>query len=121
MAWSMESARIDSSSLTSMRTAWKVRLAGWPPVRRAAAGMAPRDHVGQLGRGRERAGGDDGPGDPGGEALVAVGAQHPRQLVGRVAVHHVGCRASLASVLSHVEWSFVSVGEAPLGEVELRR
>ena len=29
-----------SSAFTSMRIAWKVRLAGCPPVRRAAAGMA---------------------------------------------------------------------------------
>ncbi len=30
----------DSSSLTSMRRAWNVRLAGCPPVRRAGAGIA---------------------------------------------------------------------------------
>ena len=30
-----------SSRLTSMRMAWKVRFAGCPPRRRAAAGMAP--------------------------------------------------------------------------------
>ena len=29
-----------SSLLTSMRIAWKVRLAGWPPRRRVAAGIA---------------------------------------------------------------------------------
>ena len=29
-----------SSSLTSMRRAWKVRLAGCPPVRRAGAGIS---------------------------------------------------------------------------------
>jgi hypothetical protein len=28
-----------SSSLTAIRRAWKVRLAGWPPVRRAGAGI----------------------------------------------------------------------------------
>ena len=34
-------ARSDpSSSLTSIRRAWKVRLAGWPPVRRAGAGIS---------------------------------------------------------------------------------
>ena len=31
-----------SSPLTSMRSAWKVRLAGWPPVRRVAAGIEER-------------------------------------------------------------------------------
>ena len=29
-----------SSALTSMRMAWNVRVAGWPPVRRVAAGIA---------------------------------------------------------------------------------
>ena len=29
-----------SSSLTWMRRAWKVRLAGWPPAKRAGAGIA---------------------------------------------------------------------------------
>ena len=31
-----------SSSLTSMRRAWNVRFAGWPPVRRVAAGIDSR-------------------------------------------------------------------------------
>ena len=31
-----------SSSLTSIRSAWKVRLAGCPPVRRAGAGIVSR-------------------------------------------------------------------------------
>ena len=34
--------RTPSSSLTSIRSAWNVRLAGFPPSRRAAAGMADR-------------------------------------------------------------------------------
>ena len=29
-----------SSSLTAIRSAWNVRFAGWPPVRRAGAGIA---------------------------------------------------------------------------------
>ena len=29
-----------SSSLTAMRSAWKVRLAGWPPAKRAGVGIA---------------------------------------------------------------------------------
>ena len=50
-----------SSSLTSMRSAWNVRLAGWPPVRRVAAGMALRTSsarravLGRTARGRGRA------------------------------------------------------------------
>ena len=31
-----------SSSLTAIRMAWKTRRAGWPPVRRVAAGMDSR-------------------------------------------------------------------------------
>jgi hypothetical protein len=36
------SSSASSSPLTAMRRAWNVRVAGWPPVRRAAAGMASR-------------------------------------------------------------------------------
>ena len=50
-----------------------------------AAGAAGRrgdgvaDELGQLGGGGHRAGGDDGPGDAAGEALVAEGAQEARR------------------------------------------
>ncbi len=40
IASSMATGRASSSPLTSMRIAWNVRLAGWPPVRRAGAGIA---------------------------------------------------------------------------------
>ena len=40
-AASIASGSTVSSLLTSIRMAWNVRLAGWPPVRRAGAGMAP--------------------------------------------------------------------------------
>ena len=40
IAASRATGRASSSPLTSMRMAWNVRLAGWPPVRRAAAGIA---------------------------------------------------------------------------------
>ena len=68
-------ASASSSPLTSMRSAWNVRLAGWPPVRRVAAGIdertssasravpvngsAPRSRTTRVG-------------DPPGEALLAV-------------------------------------------------
>ena len=39
-AASIAEARISSSSLTAMRRAWKVRLAGWPPLAFEAAGIA---------------------------------------------------------------------------------
>ena len=40
MAASIAVGSISSSALTSIRMAWNVRLAGCPPVRRAAAGIA---------------------------------------------------------------------------------
>ena len=40
MAAGIARRRTASSSLTSMRSAWKVRLAGCPPVRRAGAGIS---------------------------------------------------------------------------------
>ena len=42
MASSSAPGRMSSSRFTSMRMAWNVRLAGWPPRRRAGAGMASR-------------------------------------------------------------------------------
>ena len=64
-----------SSSLTAIRIAWKVRLAGWPPAKRAGAGIAAliastSSKVVSSGR---RA--HDRAGDPVGVALLAVLAQ----------------------------------------------
>ena len=42
MPASMAGASTSSSAFTAMRMAWNERLAGWPPVRRAGAGMAAR-------------------------------------------------------------------------------
>ena len=39
-ACSNESSIAPNSSLTAIRTAWKIRLAGCPPLRRAGAGIA---------------------------------------------------------------------------------
>ena len=76
-------SRAASSPLTSMRRAWNVRLAGWPPVRRVAAGIAARTSSasrptvanGSLARSRTTA-----VGDPAGEPLLAVLVQHPGQV-----------------------------------------
>jgi hypothetical protein len=35
-------SRLPSSSLTAIRSAWKTRLAGWPPANRAGVGTAER-------------------------------------------------------------------------------
>ena len=105
-----------------MRIAWNVRLAGCPPVRRAAAGIAAVTIVGQLGGRLDRPGGDDRPGDPAGEALVAVAGGSPaRSSSTVVAVDHVGRRPRRVGVHAHVERSVVAVREAALGAVELRR
>ncbi len=104
-----------------MRIAWNVRVAGWPPVRRVAAGMAVDHDRRQLGRRLDRAVGDDRPGDAGGEALVAVAPDDAGQLVLAVAVDHVGRRPRRRGVHPHVERSVVAEREAARGTIELRR
>ena len=71
-----------SSSLTAIRSAWKVRLAGWPPANRA--GRDGRlDHVDELLRRRRAAprprAATIAPGDLAGVALLAVVAQQAGQ------------------------------------------
>src|SRR5918994_3600432 len=46
---------------------------------------------------------DDGPGDRPGELLLAVGAQDPGELGGRIAVEDVGGGGTLGVVHAHVE------------------
>ena len=75
----------------------------------------------QLDRRLHGTGGDDGPGDASGEALVAVDPQDAGQLRGVVAVDHVGRRPRRRRVHAHVEGTIVAVREPALGLVELRR
>ena len=107
-----------------MRSAWKVRFAGLPPVRRAAAGIASRtrsasradDTIGDrrpLPHHRRR--------DPPGEPLLAVLPQHPGQLAGRVGVHDVGGRRPGRRVHPHVQRRVLRVGEAAPRLVQLQR
>src|SRR5262249_16805230 len=107
-----------SSPFTSMRSAWKGRLAGCPPLRRAGGGGA--------------GGGGTGPGGGGpfphhgvgylpGELLLAVVAQHLAQPGRRIGVEDLRGRQRLALVHPHVERGVVGVGESPLRLVELRR
>ena len=71
-----------SSPLTAIRIAWKVRLAGWPPAKRAGAGIAAviaslsSKVVVEL---RAAAAADDLARDPVREALLAVLAQRARE------------------------------------------
>ena len=77
-----------SSSLTSIRSAWKVRLAGWPPVRRAGAGISAYSSStsrAEVVNGSRLALPHDRGGDPAGELLLAVLPQHPGELGLRVA------------------------------------
>ena len=80
MAVSSASGSASSSPLTSMRMAWNVRLAGWPPVRRAGAGMAAvtisaSSAVDSIGRAATMAAAMRR-----GEALVAVAADDAGEL-----------------------------------------
>ena len=117
-------SRAPSSSLTSMRSAWNVRLAGWPPVRRVAAGIGVADQLGQPGGVREGLPGPlalDRGGDPGGEPLLAVDPQHAGEVLRRVGVDDVGGGARGGRVHPHVQRGVGGVAEAALGPVELQR
>ena len=107
-----------------MRRAWKVRFAGWPPVRRAAAGIDVTHKLRQPGRRCERlprALAHDGRGDPRSEALFAVDPQNPGELARGVGVEDVGRGLAGGRVHPHVERRVVRVGEAACGVVELQR
>ena len=121
IALSSASGSASSSPLTSIRIAWNVRLAGWPPVRRAGGRDRRRHDRRQLRCRLDRPGGDDRPGDAVGEALVAVLADHARQLVLGVAVDDVVGGPRGVGVHAHVERPLVAVREPALGAVELRR
>jgi hypothetical protein len=68
-----------------------------------------------------RPGSDDRPGDAVGEALVAVLADHARQLVLGVAVDDVIRGPRGVGVHAHIERPLVAVRETAFGAVELRR
>ncbi len=80
--------------------------------------------LGQL-RGRGQRGGAAGAvdrlGDPPGEALLAVLAQHPGELGDRVVVDDVAGGGAGGRVHPHVQRRVLGVGEPALGEVELHR
>ena len=73
------SARFGSSRLTSMRIAWKVRRAGWPPRRRAARGDAALHRLDQIAGRRERAAATISRGDAARVALLAVARDERRR------------------------------------------
>ncbi len=109
------------SSFTAMRMAWKTRRAGWPPVRRVAAGMALRtisasSVVVAMGRAATMA-----------RAMRRAKRPSPfsANKLGQgalvEAVDHVRRAAARGRVHAHVEWRLAAVGEASFRDVELWR
>ena len=113
-----------SSPLTAIRMAWKVRLAGWPPAKRAGAGIAAAiaslssKVVVEL---LAAAAADDLARDPVREALLAVLAQRARDPAAVPRVDDLERRELLARVHAHVERGVVGVREAALAVVDLHR
>ena len=110
-----------SSSLTAIRIAWKVRLAGWPPAKRAGAGIAALIASTSSNVGLERTGAHDRAGDPVGVALLAVLAQRAGEPAALPRVDDLAGGELLARVHPHVQRRVVGVGEAALERVDLHR
>ena len=105
-----------------MRSAWKVRLAGLPPVRLAACGSASRissTSRALLVNGSFVALAHDRGDDPLGLLLLAVRPQDPDELARRVGVEDLGGADAGRLVHAHVERGVLGVGEAAVGLVEL--
>ena len=105
-----------------MRSAWKVRLAGLPPVRLAACGSASRISSTSRALLRERLLGAlpyDRLDDALGLLLLAVRAQDPHQFARRVGVEHLGGADARRLVHAHVERGVLRVREAAVGLVQL--
>ena len=122
IASSIDAPRISSSRFTSMRIAWNVRLAGWPP--RAASGRG--DGVARRSRRARRssrsAGRRRSPWRCGRRsARRRSPSSTPASSLLGVAVDDVGRGRGRRRVHPHVEGSVVAVAEATLATVELRR
>ena len=114
--------RASSSPLTAMRMAWKLRLAGCCFSRSAAGGMAPlmiSTSSRVVAMGALLPGPDDGLGNGGGVALLAVVIQDPPQLLLAPGVHHLVGRQGGGGVHPHVQRGVVHVGKAPGRVVQL--
>ena len=104
-AWAAPAASAPGSSLTAMRTAWKVRVASWVRLDHAARGTArfttetdqrrPQGAAAALLH--EHAG--DAPGVP----LLAVLGEQARDLLGGQAAEQVGGGGALVGIEAHVE------------------
>ena len=76
-----------SSSLTAIRSAWKLRVAacGWPGFGRGSSRSISPASCSVVANGARRAVGDDGPGDPPRGALLAVAGRGCRRAPPRAA------------------------------------
>ena len=111
-----------SSSLTAMRSAWKLRVAGcgWPGFGRGSRRSIRPASWSVVAKGALAAVGDDGAGDAAGRALLAVLEENVGERRLGQAVDEVGGRgAGLAH--PHVERAVLLEGEAAGGLVELHR
>ena len=93
MAAGRARCQAESSALTSIRSAWKVRLPGWPPLFCEAAGTVfshQLDQAGRVVKGSRARSRDDGSRDPAREPLLPVLAQDALELGGLVRVENVG-------------------------------
>ena len=110
-----------SSSLTKMRSAWNVRVAGWMAPGRACTMRATMSA--ERARGADRriaAGGDDGAGDGARVAFFAEDRQDGCKVALGGRRHDVG-RARSRGAHAHVERTVVAEGKSALGLVELHR
>ena len=118
---SMRRGRISSSRFTSMRMAWNVRLAGWPPRATGRRGDGV-PHDARRARPSSRSGAPPRwPRRCGWRSARRRGPEHAGQLARSVAVDDVGRRPGRRRVHPHVERAVVAVAEPTLGLVELRR
>ena len=113
-----------SSSLTAIRSAWKERLAGWPPAKRAGAGIAELIvstsssvvSIGACSRRRTIA-----------RAIAPAWRSSPKSrsaCARRRSSHSATISRALSScdgVHAHVQRRVVGVGEAALARVDLHR
>src|SRR6478736_122753 len=115
-------SRTSSSSLTSIRKAWKVRLAGCPPDLAAEAGTTERicSTSSPVVVNSFTARAHDPVGDPAGELLLAPFADDPYQVFFAVGIDHVRGSLATAGVHAHVQWRVEGVGESPLTFVKLQ-
>ena len=123
MAAGMARSRTSSSSLTSIRSAWKVRLAGWPPDLAAPAGTTDRiwsTSSPVVVKGFSARAATIPVGDTAGELLLPPFPDDPDEVFLAVIVDDVGGRLAAAGVHPHVQRRVEGVREAAFALIELQ-